>query len=200
MTALEGFTVNPYSRGSKNCIDVVFHNGGVPSKSKEPVIYLDHGGKALRVKWKLPKKLFTDLQATAGHTQDRMHQAGVHPIEKYYRLVPQLLPLEQECTGNPVTVHWGVPTNKFVEFEGREHRHFNSMYVTILMVAKDRHTLASGPKFVGIANFGDVGSSKSRSGGGGGGSGGGGGLGGWSYKPPPKVKDDASSTSTSDNE
>jgi hypothetical protein len=95
MTALKGFTVNPYSRGSKNRIDVVFHDGGVPSKSKEPVISLYHGGKALRVEWKLPEKLFTDLQATAqgipkesarfneyGHTQDRMHQAGVHPIKK----------------------------------------------------------------------------------------------------------------------
>jgi hypothetical protein len=106
MMALKGFTVNPYSRGSKNCINVVFHNGGVPSKSEEPVISLNHGGKALRVKWKrvkwkLPKMLFTDLQATAqripkdsarfngyGHTQDCMHQARVHPIEKYYRLVP----------------------------------------------------------------------------------------------------------------
>jgi hypothetical protein len=205
--------MNPYSTGSKNCIDVVFHNGGVPSKSKEPVISLDHGGKALRVEWKLPKKLFTDLQATAqgipkdsvrfngyGHTQDCMHQAGVHPIKKYYRLVPQVLPLEQECTGNPVTVHWGVPTNEFVEFEGRKHRQFNSMYVTILKVAKDCRTLTSGPKFAGIANFWDVGSSKSRRGGGGGGSGGGGGLGGWSYKPPPEVKDNASSTSTSNDE
>jgi hypothetical protein len=166
-TALKGFTVNPYSRGSKNRIDVVFHNGGVPSKSKEPVISLNHGGKALCVELKLPKKLFTDLQATAqgipkesarfngyGHTQDRMHQARVHPIKKYYRLVPQVLPLKHECTGNPVTVRWGMPTNKFVKFEGREHRQFNSMYVMILKVAKDCHTIASGPKFAGIANFG----------------------------------------------
>ena len=29
------------------------------------MVSLDHGGYALRVKWKLPKKLFTDLQATA---------------------------------------------------------------------------------------------------------------------------------------
>jgi hypothetical protein len=87
--------------------------------------------------------------------------------------------------------------NKFVEFKGRKHRQFNSMYITTLKVAKDCHTLASGPKFVGIANFGDVGSSKSRSGGGGSSSGGGGrgGGGGWSYKPPPEVKDDTSSSS-----
>jgi hypothetical protein len=71
------------------------------------------------------------------------------------------------------------------------------MYVTTLKVAKDHHTLTSGPKCAGIANFGDVGSSKSRSRGGGGGSGGGGGGGGsgWSYKPPPEMKDDALSSS-----
>jgi hypothetical protein len=82
---LKGYMVNPYSRGSKNRIAVVFHDSGVPSKVEEPVITLDRGGKALHVKWKLPEKLFTDLQATAqginedsaqfngyGHTQDRM--------------------------------------------------------------------------------------------------------------------------------
>ncbi len=60
-TALKGYIVNPYSRWSKNCINMVVHDGGVPSKSKEPMIFLDHGGKALCVKW---EKLFTDLQAT----------------------------------------------------------------------------------------------------------------------------------------
>jgi hypothetical protein len=178
-TALKGYTVNPYSRGSKNRIDVVFHNSSVPSKSGEPVISLDHRGKALRVEWKIPEKLFMDLQATAqgmlkdsarfngyGHTQDHMHQAGVHSVEKCYQPVPQVLPLNQECTGNPVTVCLDMPTNVFVEFKGRKHRQFNSMYVTTLKVAKDCHTLNSSPKFAGIANFGDVGSSKSKSGGG----------------------------------
>ncbi len=207
-TALKGYNVNPYSRGSKNCMDVVLHDGGVPSKSKEPMISLNHGGEALCVEWKLPEKLFTDLQATAqgipkdsayfngyGHTQDHMHQARVHPVKKCYRLVPQVLPLNQECTGNPVTMRWDVPMNMFVEVEGHKHRQFNSMCVTTLKVAKDRYILTLGPKFVGIANFGDVGSSKSKSGGGGGNSIGGGNRGGWSYKPPPKVKDDALSSS-----
>ena len=98
IAALKVFTVNPYSRGSNNRINVVFHGGSVPFKSKEPVISLNQGGKALRVEWKLPKKLCTDLQATAqgilkdcapfngyGHTQDRMQQAGVHPVKKCYR-------------------------------------------------------------------------------------------------------------------
>jgi hypothetical protein len=119
--------VNPNSRGSKNCINVVFQGGGVPSKSKEPVISLDQGGKALCVEWKLPEKLFTDLQAMAQgipkdsarfneyrHTQDRMHQARVHPIEKCYRSVPQVLPLDQECMGNPIIVPWDMPMNKFI--------------------------------------------------------------------------------------
>jgi hypothetical protein len=133
-TALKGYTVNPYSRGSKNRIDVVFHDGSVPSKSKELVISLDHRGKALCVEWMLPEKLFMDLQATAqgmlkdsahfngyGHTQDHMHQAGVHSVEKCYQPVPQVLPLNQECTSNLVTMRLDVPTNVFVEFKGRKH-------------------------------------------------------------------------------
>jgi hypothetical protein len=36
------------------------------------------------------------------------------------------------------------------------HRQFNSMYVLTLQVAKDHHTLTTGPKSMGIANFGDV--------------------------------------------
>jgi hypothetical protein len=117
-TTLKGFTVNPYSRGSKNRIDMVFHDSGVPSKAEDPVITLDHGGKALCVEWKLPEKLFTNLQATAqginedsarfngyGHTQDCMQRAGMHPVERFYRSVPQVLTLDQECTGNLVTKH-----------------------------------------------------------------------------------------------
>jgi hypothetical protein len=72
------------------------------------------------------------------------------------------------------------------------------MYVMTLNVAKDCHALTLGSKFMGIANFGDVGSSKSRSGGGGGSSKEGGSRGEWSCRPPPKVKDNASSSS--DNE
>ena len=76
-TTLKGFTVNPYSRGSKNRIDVVFHASGVPSKAEEPVVTLDHGGRALGVEWKLPEKLFTDLQATAqGINEDSADSMG----------------------------------------------------------------------------------------------------------------------------
>jgi hypothetical protein len=133
-TTLKGFMVNPYSRGSKNRIDVVFHDSGVPSKAEEPVITLNHGGKALRVEWKLPEKLFTNLQATAqginknsaqsngyGHTQDRMQQAGVHPVERFYQSVPQVLTLDQECTGNLVTKRWDKLTDEFMQCKGSMH-------------------------------------------------------------------------------
>ena len=54
-TCKKGYTVNPWLKGSKNYIDVVFHDGGVPDSSEEPNITLDEGGKALHVEWKLPR-------------------------------------------------------------------------------------------------------------------------------------------------
>jgi hypothetical protein len=118
-------------------------------------------------------------------TLDRIHQAGVTPIDKYYQGAPQVIARDQKCTGNPVTRCWCVLTGKAVHFEGQDHIQFNSMYVTTLKVAKDHHTLTLGPKYVGITKFTDVGSIK-HNGGGGGGSGGGGGRGGW-CPPPSKV-------------
>jgi hypothetical protein len=44
---LKWYTVNPYSKGSKNMIDVVFHKGGIPPESGNPMMLLDLGGKAL---------------------------------------------------------------------------------------------------------------------------------------------------------
>jgi hypothetical protein len=44
---LKGYTVNRYSKGSKNCINAVFHKGGMLPKSTKPVMMLDLGGKAL---------------------------------------------------------------------------------------------------------------------------------------------------------
>jgi hypothetical protein len=70
------------------------------------------------------------------------------------------------------------------------------MYVTTLKFAKDWHTLTSGPKFAGIAKFGDVGSLKRDIGGGGRGKGG---RGGW-CPPPPMVKDKDDDLSSSDND
>ena len=177
----------------EDVIDLDTPDSSVPSKAEEPMVTLEYGGKTLHVKWKLPEKLFTDLQATAQgipkdsaqfngymHTQDHMQQAGVHRVKKFYRSILQVLTLDKECTGIPVTKHWGGLTNKFVDCKGRMHRQFNSMYVVTFKMAKDHRTLTSGPKFAGMANFGDVGlSNKNKNGGGGsGGEGGGGNVGG----------------------
>jgi hypothetical protein len=62
---LKGYRDNHYSKGSKNCINVVFHKGGIPSKKAQPIMYLDQGVKALKVEWKLSEHLFTDKQAKA---------------------------------------------------------------------------------------------------------------------------------------
>jgi hypothetical protein len=132
-------------------------------------------------------------------TPDCIHQAGVMPINKFYRGAPQRITLDRECTGNLVTNCWYVLTDKVVHYEGQGHIQFNSMmYVTTLKVAKDHHTLTLGPKFAGIAKFGDVGSLKRNCGGGGRG-GGKGGRGGW-CPPPPVVKDRDNDSSSSDNE
>jgi hypothetical protein len=119
--------VNPYSKGSKNMIDVVFHEGGVPPESGKPVMSLDLGGKALRVKWKASECLYSDKQATAqgitvdtahytgyGVTMDSMHQAGVTAIDGYHRGAPQVIHLDQECTGAPKTCCWSILTNNEV--------------------------------------------------------------------------------------
>ena len=139
-----------------------------------------------------------------------MQRAGVHPVKRFYRSVPQVLTLDQECTGNPVTKRWDVPTDEFVQCEGSMHRQFNSMYVVTLKVAKDCKTLTSGPKFAGMANFGDVRLSKSKNKGGGagggarGGDGGGGGGGGGNqapiHPPPKKVEDEENGEDNDDNE
>jgi hypothetical protein len=100
--------------------------------------------------------------------------------------------------GNLVTNCWCVLTNKVAHYDGQDHIQFNSMYVTTLKVAKDCHTLTLGPKFVGIANFGDVGSFKCNGGGRGRGRGKGG-SGGW-CPPPPVVKDRDDDLSSSDDE
>jgi hypothetical protein len=172
---------------------------------------LDQGGKALKVEWKLSKRPFMDEQATVqmipkdsawynryADTLDRIHQAGVTPVDKFYQGAPQVIALDWECMGNLVTNHWCVLANEVVHYDGRDHKQFNSMYVTTLKVAKDPHTLTLGPKFAGIAKFGDIGSIK-RDGGGRGGSGGKGGRGGW-CPPPPVVKDRDEDSSSSDNE
>jgi hypothetical protein len=119
---------------------------------------------------------------------DRMHQGGVIIINGYNRGAPQVIHLDQECNGTPKTCRccWSILTNNKVFWEGQMHVQFNSMYMTTLEVAKNRHTIVSGSKFVGIAQFGNAVSNCGGSVGGGTGNGGGGSRGKW-CPPPPEV-------------
>ncbi len=187
-TTLKGYTVNPYSKGSKNMINIVFHKGGVPPESRKLVMSLNLGGKALQVEWKAAKSLYPDEQATCqgiqvdsacyhGYTDtmDSMYRSGMTAIDGYHRGAPQVISLDQECTGTPKTRCWSILTDNEVFWEGRMHRQFNSMYVLTLKVAKNRHTIVLGPKFAGIAQFGNI--ANNRGGGGGGSTSGSGGCG-----------------------
>ena len=61
----------------KNKIDVVLHEGGVPSKDAQPQVTLLLGGKTLSVQWKMSEKLFSKLQATAqGFARDSSRFMG----------------------------------------------------------------------------------------------------------------------------
>jgi hypothetical protein len=132
-TTLKGYTVNPYSKGSKNMIDVMFHEGRVPPESGKPVMLLNLRGKALQVEWKAAKSLYSDEQVAPqgiqvdsmrymgyADTMDCMHQAGVTAIASYHRGAPQVIVLNQECTGTPKTRPWSILTNNkdFWEWEG----------------------------------------------------------------------------------
>ena len=54
LTQTKGFTVNPYSKGSKNKVDIIVHNSGVPTKHGQPTFKLALGGKSVEIEWKLP--------------------------------------------------------------------------------------------------------------------------------------------------
>ena len=153
-----GFTINPYVQGTKNKINVVLHEGGVPPQDSQP---------HLSVAWKTSKKLFSDLQAAVqgiapdssrymGYidTMQLMANAGVRTINGHHRGAPQLIQLDVECTGNPKIKMHQVPTKKKVSFAGTRHMQFNCMYVVTLKVATDRHALTAQPTNTGIADFG----------------------------------------------
>ncbi len=182
----------------------------MPPKSAGPVMMLDLGGKAIQVKWKASECLYLDKQATSqgipvdsacytgyADTMACMHWAGVTAIDRYYWGSPQVIHLDQECTGNPKTCCWSILTNNMVYWEGSNHMQFNSMYVTTLKVANNRHTLVLGPKFAGIAQFGNL---TNRGGGGRGGrTGGGGSSGRGKWCPPPPEVDNYLSSNDSDD-
>jgi hypothetical protein len=126
--------VNPYSKGSKNKIDIGFHESSVPPKSGKPVMSLDLGGKALRVEWKMYQRLYSDKQATAqdiqvdsacytgyADTMNRMHQAGLTAIDSYHRGAPQVIHLDPECTGTPKPHSWSILIYNEVFWEGQMH-------------------------------------------------------------------------------
>jgi hypothetical protein len=128
---------------------------------------------------------------------DRMHQAKVTAVDGYHQGAPQVIHLNQECTGNPKTCCWLILTNNVVYREGCNHVQFNSMYITTLKVAKDRHILVLYPKLAGISKFGNF--TTNFGGGQGGGTGGGGSIGKGKWcPPPPKVDDDSSSVDLDD--
>ncbi len=110
---------------------------------------------------------------------------------------PQVIHLNRECTGNLKTHHWAILSDDVVKWIGPDHIHFKSIYVMALKVAKDCHTLISGPKFAGIAQFGNV--ATNLGGGRGGSTGGCGGSskGEW-CPPPPEVDNDLSSDDSDD--
>jgi hypothetical protein len=72
------YTNNPYAHYLKNKIDVVLHEGGMPSKDAQPQVSLLLGGKTLSVQWKTSEKLFSEIQAAAqGFAMDSSRFMGV---------------------------------------------------------------------------------------------------------------------------
>ncbi len=127
---LKGYTVNPYSKGSKIMIDVMFHKGGVPPESRKPVMLLDLRGEALRVEWKVAKSLYSDEQITCqgiqvdsaryhgyADTMDCMYRSGVTAINGYHQGAPQVISFDQECTGTPKTCCWSILSDNKVFWE-----------------------------------------------------------------------------------
>lgn len=179
-----GFTVNPYAQGSKNKIDIVLHEGGVPPKDAQPQVTLLPGGRMVSVQWKSDERLYSHLQASVqgiernssrsiaySDTMQLMVSAGVRPIDGYHRGTPQIIQLGVECTGNPKVKMFHVPTKQKVTYQGKTYMQFNCMYVCTLRVANDRHGLTAQPKNAGIADFGFLDSAEADRGGGGGGGG-----------------------------
>ncbi len=82
-------------------------------------------------------------------------------MEEYHRLSPQIIHLDVECTGDPKVKHCKVLTKVVVDYRKCEHIKFNLIYVCMLKVAKDRHSLIAQSEDAGIADFGFLGSQNS---------------------------------------
>ena len=170
------YTVNPYVNRKKNKIDVLLHEGGMPSKDAQPQVSLLPGGKTLSVQWKTSERLFSKLQASAqGISRDSscftgysdtirdMKKAGVVPTDCYYRGPPQIIKLDVECTGNPKVKISPVLTKEMVLYKGKHHIQLNSMYVCTLKVAGNQHSISVQAKRGDIVDFGILGSQESAS-------------------------------------
>jgi len=217
LTQTKGFTVNPYSKGSKNKVDIVVHNSGVPTQHCQPTIKLALGEKSIEIEWKLSELHFTDKQAEVqaidpnsarynvyADTMDKMYRSGNQAADGFFRGASQVVKLNVECTGVPKTERFNVLTDRTVRYQGRDHIQFDSMYVCTLKVAESRHSRVRATKDAGIPTFGKR---ECGGGGGSGGSGGGGGAPGWTrgatpnhacHQPPP-VQDDSSSSSSDED-
>ncbi len=165
-----GFIINIYTKGSKNKINIVLHEGSVPPKDAQPHNTLLPGGMMLNVQWKAPEKLYTEQQATTqkikrnsslfmgySNTMQLMRNNGVAPLEGNHRGAPQIIHLD--VTGDPKVKHWKVPTKVRV-YHDKKHIQFNTMYVCTMKVAKNRHSLTAQPEDAGIVDFGFLGSQK----------------------------------------
>ena len=180
-----GYTINPYTQGLKNKLDIVLHKGSMSPKDAQPQVTLLPGGRMVSVQWKSDERLFSHLLASVqkikpdtsryiaySDTMQLMVNAGVRAVDRYHRGTPQLIQLNVECTGNPKVKMFHLPTKQKVTFGGIAHMQFNCMYVCTLRVANDRHGLTAQPKNAGIADFSFLDSAEADRGGGGGGSGG----------------------------
>jgi hypothetical protein len=130
---MRGFTVNPYAKGSKNKIDIILHEGGVPPNDAQPQVTLLPGGMMLSIQWKAPEELYIKLQATAqkirrdsshfmgySNTMQLMRKNGVTPMEGYHKGAPQIIHLDAKCTGDPKVKHWKVPTKVRVYYNKKK--------------------------------------------------------------------------------
>ena len=142
-------------------MNVVLHEGGMQS---QPQVSLLLGGKTLSIQWKMPEKLFSNLQALVqgfatdssrfmgySNTIQEMKKAGVVATEGYYR------------RWNPTVRILAFPTKETVLYNGKKHIQFDSMYVCTLKVVGDRHGITAQAQRGGVVDFGFLGSQNSAS-------------------------------------
>jgi hypothetical protein len=78
-------------------------------------------------------------------TMQALANTGVVAINGYHQGTPQLIPLDVECTGDPVKI-WSVPTKEMVLFNGKKHVQLNAMHVCTLKLAGNWHGITAQPQ------------------------------------------------------